>query len=140
MTDKACELGGSTAARRYRREFGIAMTLYVASVFLGGGSVVFIAVNEHPDWLRIPFALLPLVPSFMALRAYLTFYRDMDELQRRINSEAIIIATGVVGMGSFAYGFLESWAKAPHVPLIWVMPAIIAAWGFALAIVTRRYK
>ena len=76
------------------------------------------------------------------LRAYLTVLGKMDELQRRIQSEAILIAAGVVGFGSFAYGFLEGAKVLPSIPgaLLWILPAMIAVWGLALPYVSRRYS
>ena len=69
------------------------------------------------------------------LRTYLVFMGEVDELQRRMQSEAMLIALATVGFSSFAWGFLEEWAQFPHIPLIWVLPAIIAVWGVAVAFV-----
>jgi phosphate/sulfate permease len=76
----------------------------------------------------------------MMLRAYAVFVDAVDEFQRRIQSEAITISAGVVGFGSFAYGFLEEWAGFPHLPLIWVLPALIGVWGAAACVIRLRYK
>lgn len=125
------------AGRRYMRGMMTAAALYTVVVVAGVYSI------EHlhpPHWLVIVAAIAPLAPALLMLRAYLVFMREVDELQRRIQSEAMLIALATVGFSSFAWGFLEEWAQFPHVPLIWVLPAIIAVWGVALGFVRLRYQ
>ena len=129
--------GAKGAAKRYNRDMLIAGGIYAACVFVGA-----FAIDNYdlPQWTVIGLALLPLLPALLMLRAYVVFINAVDEFQRRIQSEAVMVAAGVVGFGSFAYGFLEEWAGFPHLPLIWVLPALIGFWGVALCIVRLRYK
>ena len=131
------EFSGKPAAKRYRRDMAVAAVLYVALVM---GAALLIRNWELPQWSVIVLSLLPTAPALMMLRAYLVFTRAMDEFQRRVQSEALIVATAVTVFGSFAYGFLEEWADFPHVPLIWVFPVFAFIFGVAHAIIWRRYK
>lgn len=124
----------ATANRTYLRELLIAMAAYVAAVL--------VTVKLTPDVdpvLRVPFVLIPLIPSAFALRAYLRFLGRMDELGRRIQLEALAIGFGAAGMLTFAYGFLEN-AGFPQLSYIWVFPLMIFLWGIGGAIATRRYQ
>ncbi|HAF10347.1 MAG TPA: hypothetical protein DCK98_09745 [Chloroflexi bacterium] len=124
----------ATARRTYTRELLIAMAAYVAAVL--------VTVKLTPDVdpvLRVPFVLIPLIPSAFALRAYLRFLGRMDELGRRIQLEALAIGLGAAGMLTFAYGFLEN-AGFPQLSYIWVFPLMISLWGIGGAIATRRYQ
>jgi hypothetical protein len=132
VSPKAKQIG-----QRYMRGMAIAAVLYMAVV---AGGVYVINNNEPPQWLVIALALAPLAPAALMLRTYLVFFRALDEFQRRIQTEAMLITLGVVGLGAFTYGFLEEWADFPHVPLIWVFPAIIVTWTFAQIFVRVRYK
>jgi hypothetical protein len=132
-----CEFSSKEAARRYRRDVAISGAIYVALVF---GGALAISNLDPPHWAVIVLALLPVAPALMMLRAYLAFTRSMDEFQRRLQSEALLIASAVVVFGSFAYGFLEEWADFPHLPMIWVFPAFCGVWGIAHLIISRRYK
>lgn len=134
-----CETEGASkvAAQRYRRAVGVAGALYLVCIF---GGALAIRNAELPQWAVIVLSLLPVAPALMMLRAYIDFTRAMDEFQQRIQSEALLIASGVVVFGSFAYGFLEEWAGFPHLPLIWVFPAFCGVWGLATVFVRRRYK
>lgn len=132
-----CEFSAKPAAKRYRRDIAIAGAIYVAIVL---GAAFAIRNLDLPQWLIAVLAIAPLAPALMMLRAYLTFVRGMDEFQRSLQTEALVIAAAVIVFASFAYGFLEEWAGFPHVPLIWVFPAFAFTFGLAHAFVRRRYK
>ncbi len=126
----------NAAAKKYTRDFGGAMALYSIAVFL---SIPFAKDPAQSQAIRIAAALLPILPSLLALRALITFYRSMDELWQRVHSEAAITAFLITGMVTFSYGFLEN-AGFPHLPYTLVFPFSIAVWGLALPIISRRYK
>jgi hypothetical protein len=132
-----CEFSSKPAARRYRRDMAVAGGLYLAVVFAG----VFVIEQMHPpQWLVIALALAPLAPAILMTRAYLVFFASMDEFQRRVQTDAMLLTLAIVGLGAFTYGFLEEWADFPHLPLIWVFPAMIVTWSLAQIAVRRRYK
>jgi hypothetical protein len=128
---------GKRVALAYARDMTIAAVLYMA--FVIGGALA-IRDGSLSRWAVIGVALAPLLPALLMLRAYAIFLNRIDEFQRRIQTDAILISAAVVGFGSFAYGFLEEWAGFPHLPLIWVFPALIGIWGLAACIVRLRYK
>jgi hypothetical protein len=128
------EMSQATASRAYARELLTAMAAYVVAVL--------VTVKLTPDIdpvLRVPFVLIPLIPSAFALRAYLRFLGRMDELGRRIQLEALAIGFGAAGMLTFAYGFLEN-AGFPQLSYVFVFPLMILLWGIGGAVATRRYQ
>lgn len=139
-----CETDGlgpraKQASRIYMRDMAICAVVYVGVVF-GAVTLIRHMPFHLPQWLIVIIALTPLIPALMMLRTYLTFLRSLDELGRRIQTEAWLIAAGVVGLASFTYSFLEEWAQLPRIDLIWVFPALMFAWGVAQHFVRRRYK
>jgi hypothetical protein len=134
-----CETEGVSrvARRRYVRDVAISGAIYMVLVF---GAALAIRQLDLPQWAVIALSLAPVVPALMMLRAYIVFTRAMDEFQRRLQSEALIVASAVVVFSSFAYGFLEEWAEFPHISLLYVFPAFCGAWGFAHLLIRRRYK
>jgi len=132
-----CEFSNTEAARRYRRDIAISGVIYVGLVL---GGALAIRDLDLPRWSVIVLSLLPVAPALLMLRAYIVFTRSMDEFQRRLQTEALIVAAAFVVFGSFAYGFLEEWADFPHLPLIWVFPVFSGVFGVAHAIIGRRYK
>lgn len=89
--------------------------------------------------LQVVLAVLPVVPLLFALRAFLRFLARMDELQQRIQLQAIGFAAGATGLVTITVGFLEN-AGLPQPSWIWVFPMLIAFWGLGTAITSRRYE
>jgi hypothetical protein len=124
--------------RRYMREFIPAMTGYVVTLM---ASVWLLKQVQDPA-LRAAIALAPVPFVALVLRAVVRHIRDTDELQRRIEVEAVSIATALVSLGYFAAGLLQS-AKVVDVPssaaMIWVLPLVCLVYGLAKAVIARRY-
>jgi hypothetical protein len=107
------------ATIRYMRDMAVAGALYVGFVFVAA----FVVRNlDPPQWAKVGLALLPLAPALLMLRAYLVHLNSMDEFQRRMQTDALLIATGIFVFGTFAYGFLEEWAGLPHLGTLWIFP------------------
>lgn len=121
--------------RRYTKEFGLAMLIYVVAVPL----VITTLARMDDSPLRYAIAVLPVFPVAYGLRAFLRALAGMDELQMRIQLSAIAFAAGMTGLLTFAYGWLEI-AGLPPLPQIWVLPLIVALWGLGLALANRRYR
>ncbi len=101
-------------------------------------SLLLLNAYPHAAW-RVPVALAPVVPACFALYAFVRFLGRMDELQRRIQLDAISFSFGATGVLTFAYGFLEL-VGFPHISWIWILPGMIALWGIGGAIAAARYR
>lgn len=134
----ACDAGTPALRSRYLREFTPAMLGYVVALF---ASIWLLKRIDEPG-LRALVALLPLPPIAMALLAIMRYIRDADELQRRIELEAVSIATACVSMLYMAGGFLQL-AKVidvgAGVAMLWVFPLVCLLYGVAKAFIARRY-
>ena len=125
------------ARRRYARDIAVSMGAYLILVI---GAALLMRFVETPQWLRVMLSLAPVAPALMMLRAYLTHLAALDEFQRRLQTDALLIAAGVTVFGSFAYGFLEEWAGLPHVSMLWIFPIFSFVFGIAHVIIRSRYK
>ena len=125
--------------RRYQREILPAMIGYVAGVFLS----VWLLKRVDAPALRALIALLPVPGIAFAMRAIVRRIRDADELQRRIELEAVSIAAAFISLGYLAAGFLQR-ARVIDVPsstaMIWVFPLVCFTFGFAKVVLSRRYR
>lgn len=126
----------NAAGKRYNREFLLAMLAYVIVVIV---SVALINISPAGAWWRIPLALTPVIPAIFGMIAYIRFVSRIDELQRRIQFEALAFGFGAAGILTFSYGFLEN-VGFPHISLLWIFPFMIALWGIGVAIASRRYQ
>lgn len=125
------------AERRYMREFFPAMAAYVVLVLTIWPWV------ERSDALpiKVLIALLPVLPVIFIVRAMLRLILASDELEQRIQLQAISIASLAVGLLSFAAAFMQSAGVLPLKDgLMWVLPALFGIYGVALLWIKRRYR
>lgn len=136
---EGCDEVTPAVRRRYLREILPAMVGYIAAVFLS----VWLLKRVDAPALRALIALLPVPGIALAMRAIVHRIRDADELQRRIEVEAVSIAAAFVSLGYLAAGFLQR-AKVIDVPsstaMIWVFPLVALSFGVAKAVLGRRYR
>ncbi|USJ02681.1 hypothetical protein MUG10_11835 [Xanthomonas prunicola] len=126
-------------ARRYYREFGVPMLLYVLVMLFWR----YLLGHVGPNWARVLIALLPAVLVVLVIRAVARYVRDSDEMQRRIELEAIAIAAGLISGGYMTAGFLQA-AELIDVPasvaMLWVFPLLCAIYGITKSIHARRFE
>jgi len=65
---------------------------------------------------------------------------QMDELQRKIQLEAMAFAFALTAVLSLAYGFLELFANFPEVNWVWVWPLLGACQAAGIVMGRRRYR
>ena len=121
--------------KRYLIEFGSSMAAYSAVVPL---SMWFLRGHEH-TLLGYAIAFLPIIPSFFALWAFLRFFRGLDELQRRIQLEAVALSFLGTCFITLTWAFQQN-AGLPRFDVSWVAPLLIALWGIGVGIAKRRYE
>ena len=133
------EMYATPAMRRYMRVMWPIMAGYALTLF---ASVWLIKRGIESVPLRAVVALLPALAIALFMRAALRYLREIDELQRRIETEAIGIASLLVALVYFSGGLLEK-AKVVQVDagavMIWVFPLLCLVYGFAKMLLTKRY-
>lgn len=115
---------------------------YVAAVYV----CVWLLKNpliDAPGALRALVALIPILPIVWMVRVKVAIILAGDELQRRIDLEAIAIASIAVGLGSLSAALLnvaKVWEAGVKTDLIWVLPALWLIYGVTRYWVSRRYR
>ena len=130
-----CMTTNPEANRRYKREIGISMTIYVLLVFI---TVYLIKHGMAAPWTYV-VATLPVFPALMVPVAINRFFRSMDELQRRIQLEGLAFAFTLTAILTLSYGFLQN-AGLPDISWIWIWPLMGFLWAIGLGIARRRYR
>lgn len=127
------------AGKRYIRAIWPIMIGYSLLMF---ASVWWIKQGIASLPLRALVAVLPVLPLMLFLHAALRYLREIDELQRRIETEAIVAASLLVSVLYFAGGLLQK-AKVIEIgsatAMIWVFPMLMLFYGIAKFVFTRRY-
>lgn len=134
------EMYAQPAGRRYIRALWPIMIAYSLSLF---GSIWLIKRGIDSVPLRAAVAIVPALAILLFMRAALRYLREVDELQRRIETEAIGIAALTVSFLYFAAGLLDK-ARVISVDaaaaMIWVFPMTMLVYGIAKFFAVRRYQ
>ena len=121
--------------KRYTKEFLLSMAAYTATVPI---SVHFLRGHEHTP-LGYVIAFLPIIPSAFAIWAFMRFFRGLDELERRIQLEAVAFSFLATCLITLTWAFQQN-AGLPRFDVSLVAPMLIALWGIGLQIARRRYQ
>lgn len=89
--------------------------------------------------LRIPIAILPVIPLLFVVWSVITFVRTMDELQRSIHTEAVTLSFLLTAVITLTYAFLEN-AGLPKVSVLFVPVLMCFLWGIGASIAGRKYR
>jgi hypothetical protein len=97
-----------------------------------------------PSSLRWAAALLPVVPMagyFVGLGRWL---QSLDELQRLIQLEALLVQFGLTGVVVMGYGMLAQFEVVPNTGIAdfwaWLWLVLFFSWAIGQLIVRRKYR
>ncbi|SBS29166.1 hypothetical protein MAQ5080_01315 [Marinomonas aquimarina] len=102
-------------------------------------SAIFIHFCPESGWSTI-VALLPLIPAIWAVRTtvrLVTLLETAQQVKLLVNFATSFV---VVGLLTFAYGFLTCFADYPSLPLIMVAPLMVVVWIATSYVMCRRCK
>jgi hypothetical protein len=95
--------------------------------------------NVVPESLKVPVALVPMLPLVVVALGIMRAIRASDELQARIQFEALAFAFALTAFATFSYGFLELYAGFRHLNMFSVWPVMAVFWIVGKLIAQRRY-
>lgn len=122
---------------RYLKEFLGAMALYLG--LLAASLILLTQFADAGPWVRIPLALMPIVPCGLMCWVVVREMRRIDELQLRIQFEALGFAFAATALSTFSYGFMQS-VGLPQISWLMIWPLMGAMWIMGLVIARRRYR
>lgn len=121
--------------KKYIVELGAAMLVY--AVLLVASNVL--ERRLQPEGvLLVALNLMPILGVLAAAWAIVRAFFRMDELQRRIQFEALVLAFAGTAVITFSWGFVEDMG-VPHLRAFMVWPIMAMLWIAGLAIATWRY-
>ena len=116
-------------------QFGLAILAYL--MFLVG-AVIVVGANRGSASL-VEVAALPLVPAGVVIWLTVRSLSRLDEVQKRIQMQALGFSMAATALVTFGYGFLES-AGLPHLNWTFVLPLMTLLWGLGLGVISLRYR
>jgi len=123
------------ARRRYITRFIPAMSVYAILVVL----MMPLVRSVDPIWAKMLLALVPTVPVAFAVMEIVRFIASQDELERRLQFEAVGVAALLTCFLTFAWGLLEN-AGVPRLPVVMVTPLFCSIYGLAVWRAHRRFQ
>jgi hypothetical protein len=123
-------------SRQYLFELGGALLLYAALLV----AAAMVERTVHPQGaLKVAINLMPMMGALAAAWAIMRGLWRMDELQRRIQLDAIALSFVGTALITFGWGFAEG-AGLPRLRAFSVWPIMGALWGVAIPVMQRRYR
>jgi hypothetical protein len=101
------------------------------------------ALGDAPTPVRAGVSLLPLIAIGFAIREVLLLVRSGDELQRRIDLEALAASAVTVGLGCLSLSLLvgaDVFTVQGKTVLIWILPALSVVYVLARILAQARYR
>jgi hypothetical protein len=111
------------------------MAVYVVFLFL---SLRWLGRHPSAPWIY-GIALLPVLPTLFVPMSVVRYLREIDELQRKIQLEALAFAFTGTALTTLSYGFLEN-AGLPDLSWVWVWPLMALLWVVGLVVAKKRYS
>ncbi|MFN8381631.1 MAG: hypothetical protein U0V02_06815 [Anaerolineales bacterium] len=121
--------------KRYFRELYLSIAAYVIILF---GSISILKKFEFSAVMQGIIALTPVIPIIFIIIAIMRGIKDSDELQQKVQLNAIMFSAIATGLITFSYGLLEG-VGFPPFPTIWVLPMMFVFWGFSLGFFWKKY-
>lgn len=122
--------------KRYALELG--------GAFLAYGSLLFISNRINSIWeptgtAKLLIALLPMLGGIAAMLAVIRAFRRLDELQRRIQLDALAFAFSGTALLTLAWGFAET-SGLPLLSYFWIWPLMGTLWILGVIVFQARYR
>lgn len=140
--DTSCFRPRTAAEIRYTRQVVITMSAYIAVLF-GSVSLLRGAAAEWPAITKALLALAPVLPVALLGKALVAYLGECDEMIRRIELEAIGLASLIVGLLFMSIGFLIQagvFTLGGGTVAIWVFPMLCGTYGLTKWLAIRRYR
>ncbi len=87
---------------------------------------------------RVALSLAPMLPAIFICGVIVIGIGQLDELQRKLQFEALALAFAGTALITFSYGFLEG-AGFPKLSMFVVWPVMAALWAVGVVLGRVRY-
>jgi len=91
-----------------------------------------------PAYLMAALPALPIAGQLLATAAYLN--DETDEFQRNILVQSLLGGTGLTLVAITAWGYLEDFAHAPRMDLVWAYPLFWLLTWISYRVIRARYR
>lgn len=90
--------------------------------------------------LQILIALLPVIPFLLAMSAYIANIKTMDEMWKKIQTDALIMTAMISIAFSFSIGMLQVMNVMQNFSIIYLFPFMMVVWTFCFSYLIAKDK
>ena len=116
--------------------FFLGLAAYVAILVV---SQRVLAGTAHGSWTATFLALAPIIPALFICWVVVQSIRNLDEMQLKLQLEALAVAFAGTALITFSYGFLEG-NGLPKISMFAVWPLMSALWFAGVMVVLLRHR
>jgi hypothetical protein len=102
------------------------------------GAVTVVQANPTVSW-RYAVALIPVVPAGLVIWLFMRALSRLDEVQKRMQVQALGFSMAATALLTFGYGFLEG-VGWPALNGAFILPLMALLWGMGMAVLVLRYR
>lgn len=121
----------------YKTQIQFAFAI-LAFLMVSVGSVTVVRENSDASW-RYAVAAIPAVPAGLVIWLFVRALSRLDEVQKRIQVQALGFSMAATALGMFGYGFLEG-VGWPTVNGTFILPLMGLLWGLGMVMLALRYR
>lgn len=115
--------------------FGFAILAYLMVLV---GCVTVAQANPGAGW-RYVVAAVPVLPAALVVWLFVRALSRMDEVQKRMQVQAIGFSVALTSLATFGYGFMEG-VGLEHLNPALILPGMVALWGVGLVFLDLKYR
>ncbi|WP_323019800.1 hypothetical protein [Pararhodobacter sp.] len=119
------------------RGFGAMILGLCAYVGMLGLSQRLLAGDTAGEGMQILLSLAPMLPAIFLCVVIIRMIRRMDEMQRKLQVEALALAFAGTALLTFGYGFLEG-VGLPRLSMFAVWPVMAGLW--VVGVLVGRFR
>ncbi len=123
------------SAHRNQIYFGFAILAYLMVLV---GCVTAVQANPSSPW-RYYVASVPVLPAGLVVWLFVRALARMDEVQKRIQVQAIGFSVALTALLTFGYGFMEG-VGLEHLNPAFVLPGMVVLWGAGVVYLDLKYR
>lgn len=128
----------NAAQRRLSRRVVLTIPFSVLLAFLAAAATHLWNIRGFAACAVAVLASLPILAFIAAVFAYLA--EEKDEFQRMLHVQYLLAGTGGLLAAMTIWGYLEDFARAPHLHAIWIYPIYWCFVGVSLPFVNAKYR
>ena len=121
----------------YKTQIQFAFAI-LAFLMVLAGSVTVVQANSSLSW-RYFVAAVPVLPAGLVIWLFVRALSHLDEVQKRLQVQALGFSLASTALLTFGYGFLEGigW---PTLNGTFILPMMALLWGVGMIVLALRYR